>query len=251
MAVKLGRQVTSLPSGLAVAANRVDDLSLKGTSGINEAVGASHETVCTQGGIRNILTSGEILKVSSTSADDTNTGSGHARRVRIRGILDDGTQGQEDVLLNGTGVVETTSSWRHINDFRVQKVGSGGAVNAGTINAYANDGTTILCQIAAGENQQQAACWAVGDQEAAYLNSFVVSATGDAIVSVWVNPNPANLPFFQKLTMFVGAGGPAPYQLPNPFPIPAGGIVEFRAKRAGGSDVKVGADMQILVETNP
>jgi hypothetical protein len=51
--------------------------------------------------------------------------------------------------------------------------------------------------------------------------------------------------------MFVGAGGPAPYQLPNPFSIPGGGIVEFRAKRAGGSDVKVGADFQILIETNP
>jgi len=251
MAKKLGRQMTSLPGGLAVSAGRIDDMALFGTSGINEAVSTAHETVCTQGGIRNILTTGEVLKITSTSTDDTNSGSGHARRVRIKGILADGTQGQEDVNLNGTGVVETASSWLHINDFRVQKTGSGGAVNAGKITAFANDGSTVLYEIGAGENQQQSASYAIAATEAGYLNSFVVSATGDAVVSIWVCPSPGNTPFFQKLTMFVGAGGPAPYQLPNPFSIPGGGIVEFRAKRAGGSDVKVGADFQILIETNP
>jgi hypothetical protein len=73
-----GMQVSTLPSGLELSRGTIDKLELRGTSGINSAVGASLETVCTQGGIRNILTSAEQLKIKSSSANDTNGGSSHA-----------------------------------------------------------------------------------------------------------------------------------------------------------------------------
>ena len=59
MPVSAGMRVTSLPTGLELASGTIDKLSLKGTSGINQAVGATLETICTQGGIRNLLSSAE------------------------------------------------------------------------------------------------------------------------------------------------------------------------------------------------
>lgn len=248
-----GMQVSTLPSGLELSRGTIDKLELKGTSGINQAVGASLETICTQGGIRNYLSSAETIKIKSTDATDIFAGgTGAARRVRVIGIDGDGAEIQEDVQLNGTSFVSTTNQYLHINDFRVQLTGSGGSFNAGTITAYANDESTALYEIAAGQNQQQSASYAMPANKAGYLTSFVCSATGDAEVSIWLNPNPANpnFPFFQKLTVFVGSGGPTPYQLPNPFPIPKSGIIEFRAKRIGASDVRVGADFQLILEAD-
>ena len=76
----------------------------------------------------------------------------------------------------------------------------------------------------------------------------MMSATGSAQVSVWLNKAPDNAPFKQVLTTIVGDGQGVTYNLPNPFQIPAGGIVEFRAKRLGGSDVAVAADFQLIFE---
>jgi hypothetical protein len=247
MGVPVGQKVTAMPAGLAVAAGRFNELALKGTSGLNEAVGSSHETIAPQGGLVNTLTSAEVLKVSSADTNDTNSGGTGARRVRLIGIDDNGEEAQEDVLLNGTGVVSTTTSFQHINQARVQKAGSGG-VNAGKISIFANDGTTLLQQISAGENQTQQATYAVPTNKKGYLTSFMCSSTEEALISIWVSPNPAGVPYFQKLTTVVTAGSSNVYQLPNPFPIPSGGRMEFRAKKLGSTDAKVSADFQMLVE---
>ena len=253
MAIIANSRVSTLPSGIELSSGRLENAELKGSSGLNPAVGTSLETICSQGGIRNVIYTAEDLKVTSTSTDDTNSGSGHARRVRIRGIGSDGLFKEADVNLNGTGVVTTDKNgdainFLHVNDFRVQKVGSGGDFNAGTINLFANDGTTLLYEIGAGENQQQCASWSLPTDTNGYLTSFVCSSTGNAQVSIWVQAAQTSA-WLQKLTLVVGAGGPTPYQLPNPFSIPAGGIMEFRAKSLTGSDVVVGTDFQIIQET--
>ena len=62
MSVPVGQKVTAMPAGLAVSAGRFNDLALKGRSGLNSAVGSSHETVCTQGGIMNKLSSADPAK---------------------------------------------------------------------------------------------------------------------------------------------------------------------------------------------
>jgi hypothetical protein len=254
MAIIANSRVSTLPSGIELSSGRLENAELKGSSGLNSACGTSLETICSQGGIRNVIYTAEDLKVTSTSTDDTNSGSGHARRVRIRGVGSDGLFKQADVDMNGTGVVTTDRNgdaltFLHVNDFRVQKVGSGGDFNAGTIKLFANDGTTLLYEIGVGENQQQCASWSLPTDTNGYLTSFVCSSTGNAQVSIWVNPVPGTTAWLQKLTLVVGAGGPTPYQLPNPFSVPAGGIMEFRAKSLTGSDVVVGADFQIIQET--
>jgi hypothetical protein len=247
MPVSGGSRVTALPSGLELSAGAIDKLELKGTSGINPVVSTALETVCTQGGIRNVLASAEQLKIKSSSANDTNSGSGHARRVRLRGLDASGLEIQEDVNLNGTAAVTTTNSFLAVNDVRVHKVGSGGDVNAGVISVNNNADDTTLYEIAVGENQQQSAAFTIPSNKTGYLTSFVCSATGNAYVSVWVQK--LNAPFQQRLTLIVGAGGPTPYQLPNPFQIDPGATVEFRAKRIGSSDVAVAADFQLILES--
>lgn len=248
MPVISNQRVSTLPPGLELSAGRLDNASLVGSSGLNSTIGATLETICSQGGIRNILSAAEQLKIASSSTDDTNSGSGHARRVRIKGLDSDGLEIEEDVNLNGTGQVTTVASFLHINDFRVQKTGTGGDVNAGTITAYANDGTTVLYEIAAGENQQQSATYTMPANKGGYLTSFVASATGSAQVSIWVQPAPGVTPFFQKLTTIVSGNGATTYNLPNPFSVPKSGIMEFRAKSLTGGNVAVGADFQIILE---
>ena len=248
MSVPVGQKVTTMPAGLAVSAGRFNDLQLKGRSGLNSAVGSSHETVCTQGGLNNLLSSAEVLKISSADANDTNSGGTGAKKVRIEGINENGELVKEDVNLNVTGVVTTSGQFQHINTVRVQKAGSGG-VNAGKISIFANDGSTVLGEITAGENQSQSAHYAVPTGHTAYLTSFMTASTEPALVSVWVQPN-SNLPYFQKLTVVVTAGSGNIYQLPNPFPIPGGGRMEFRAKKIGSTDAIVSADFQILLETD-
>lgn len=249
MSVPVGQKVTTMPAGLAVAAGRMNDLELKGRSGINEAVGSSHETIATQGGIVNTLSSAEALKVVSSSTSDTNSGGTGAKKVRIYGVDDSGNSVFENVNMNGTNQVTTSTSFKHVNQVRVQVAGSGG-LNAGDISIYANDGSTLLTEIKTGENQNQMATYAVGDNELGYLTSFMTSATEDCLVSIWVSPAPGTLPYFQKLTVVVTAGSSNVYQLPNPFPLPSGARMEFRSKKLGSTDAKVSADFQMLIETN-
>ena len=243
-----GQRVTTLPSGLEVSRGTVEKLELKGTSGINPTVGATLETICTQGGIRNVLTSAEQLKIKSSDADDTNSGSGHARRVKIRGIDGSGAEVEENVNLNGTAAVTTTNSYRHVNNLFVNKVGSGGSVNKGVISVNNNADDTKLYEIAALEGQQQSASFAIPASTSAYITTFMMSASGAAQVSIWINKAPDVAPFRQVLTTIVGDGQGVTYNLPNPFQIPAGGIIEFRAKRLGSSDVAVAADFQLILE---
>tara|TARA_Y100001973_G_C5199166_1_gene336407 strand:- start:745 stop:1497 length:753 start_codon:yes stop_codon:yes gene_type:complete len=248
MTLSIGQKVTTLPNGLALAADRIPGIELKGTSGINGTVGASLETICTQGGIRNLLSSAEQLKIKSSSTSDTNSGSGAARRIKLRGIDGSGAAVDENINLNGTAAVTTTNSYRHVNDVFVTKVGSAGQVNAGTISVSNNADDTVLYEIAVGEAQQQSASFAIPTGHFGYLTSFVTTATGDAQISIWINKDPDNIPFRQVLTTIAGQGAPVTYNLPNPFQIPANGIIEFRAKSLTGGNVKAAADFQLLLE---
>ena len=248
MTLSIGQKVTTLPNGLALAADKIPGIELKGTSGINGTVGASLETICTQGGIRNLLSSAEQLKIKSSSTSDTNSGSGAARRIKLRGIDGSGAAVDENINLNGTAAVTTTNSYRHVNDVFVTKVGSAGQVNAGTISVSNNADDTVLYEIAVGEAQQQSASFAIPTGHFGYLTSFVTTATGDAQISIWINKDPDNIPFRQVLTTIAGQGAPVTYNLPNPFQIPANGIIEFRAKSLTGGNVKAAADFQLLLE---
>lgn len=246
MGVPVGNKVTTMPAGLAVAAGRFNELSLKGKTGTNTAVGTSHETVSeVQGIIPGRLSTAETHKIKSTSASDTSGGSGAARRVQVRGIDENGAEVKENVDLNGTSFVETTTTFVAINELRVNRVGSGGSVNAGDIECYRNDESTKVEVIKAGDNNSTSAIFHLPTDKEGYLTSFAMNSIGESAVSIWIDQG--NGIFQQKLTFLVKDQHTV-YQLPNPFPIAKGGTMQFRAKALSGT-TKVGADFQLLLES--
>jgi len=147
--------------------------------GNNPEVADSIETIWPQGGLYSYLSAESVLKVSSSSTNDTSAGTG-ARTVELFGLDGDYNEISETVTLNGQTEVNTTQSYLRINRMIVRSAGSGGA-NAGII--YAGTGTVttgVPANIYAtingdGSNQTLMALWTVPAGYTAYLMQYDVS----------------------------------------------------------------------------
>ena len=148
--------------------------------GNNPTVGNSLETIWAEGGLYSYLTAATVLKVSSSSVNDTSAGTG-ARTVELSGLDADYNEISELVTLNGQTPVNTTQSFLRINRMVVRSAGSGGA-NAGVI--YAGTGTVttgVPANVYAsvngvtGANQSLMAIWTVPAGYTAYLLQYDVS----------------------------------------------------------------------------
>jgi len=140
--------------------------------GFNPDVDDALETIWTQGGLYSYLSAATILKVSSSSTDDTAAGTG-ARTVEIFGLDGNYNEISETVTLNGQTAVNTKNSYLRINRGVVRSAGSGGQ-NAGVI--YAGTGTVTAgvpankyLSIAIGDNQTLMALWTVPAGYTAFL----------------------------------------------------------------------------------
>ena len=127
------RQGTFEPFGLQVSRGQIQGHSSVIVFGYNPDVDTSEESVWPDGGTIPHPTSASVLKISSSSANDTSAGTG-ARTVFIGGLDGDYNVVSETVILNGQTAVNTTNSYLYVNSFYVVSVGSGGE-NAGNINA--------------------------------------------------------------------------------------------------------------------
>jgi hypothetical protein len=127
------RQGTFEPFGLQVSRGQIQGHSSVIVFGYNPDVDTSEESVWPDGGTIPHPTSASVLKISSSSANDTSAGTG-ARTVFIEGLDGDYNVVNETVILNGQTAVNTTNSYLYVNSFYVVSVGSGGE-NAGNINA--------------------------------------------------------------------------------------------------------------------
>jgi hypothetical protein len=162
--------------------------------GNNAVVADSTETIWQQGGLYSYLSAASVLKVSSSSANDTSAGTG-ARTVELFGLDGDYNEINELVTLNGQTAVNTTQSYLRINRMVVRSAGSGGS-NAGII--YAGTGTVttgVPANIYAtingdGSNQTLMALWTVPAGYTAYLMQYDVS-----------NGTTSNTPAVCKLTL--------------------------------------------------
>jgi len=127
------RQGTFEPFGLQVSRGQIQGHSSVIVFGYNPDVDTSEESVWPDGGTIPHPTSASVLKISSSSANDTSAGTG-ARSVFIEGLDGDYNVVSETVILSGQTAVNTTNSYLYVNSFYVASVGSGGE-NAGNINA--------------------------------------------------------------------------------------------------------------------
>jgi hypothetical protein len=176
----ISRVGTSEPFELQVARGQIAWHYPLFKFGNNTTVGDSLETIWAEGGLYSYLTAATVLKVSSSSTDDTSAGTG-ARTVQLYGLDADYNEINELVTLNGQTAVNTTQSFLRIYRMVVRSAGSGGA-NAGVI--YAGTGTVttgVPANVYAsvngitGANQSLMALWTVPAGYTAYLLQYDVS----------------------------------------------------------------------------
>jgi hypothetical protein len=148
--------------------------------GNNAVVGDSLETIWSEGGLYSYLTAATVLKVSSSSTNDTSAGTG-ARTVTLFGLDANYAEISETVTLNGQTAVNTTQSFLRIYRLVVHSAGTGGQ-NAGII--YAGTGTVtsgvpanVYASIngVTGSNQSLMALWTVPADHTAYILQYDVS----------------------------------------------------------------------------
>ena len=253
MAVISTQKVTNLPAGLEVQAGNISGLTGTGRPGSNTAVGTSFEQLNELGGTRNELYTdpstegtGQQIKVKSASTDDTNSGSGHARRVKVIGTGPLGVELEENINLNGTAQVTSSGFFTSVSGVSVNKIGSGGTVNAGNITVFANDGSTALLQMDAGDaNASFAGIYGMSGKKI-YISQLFATAIESAEVAVFQRN--AGKGFVKKQTLFLNNNA-FNYVSEVPLVIENGDCVEVRAKRLGSTDAKVNADLQVFIET--
>ena len=143
----------------------------------------AEETIWTAGGLYAHLDTPAIMKVSSTSANDTANGTG-ARTVYIVGINSTGGEVNEIVTLNGQTPVNTIHTYTEIQTATVVSVGSGGE-NAG--NIYIGTGTVTagvtantFGHILAGENKSLIGHYTVPNGYTGYLMAGSMSSGTEA-----------------------------------------------------------------------
>ena len=127
--------------------------------GFNPVATTSWEPIWDQGGIYTWPDAGgEAMFVASTDVNDTNDGGTGARHVHVTGILADGSEFIEEVLLDGqTPVALVNTNVRALSRSFLHDAGSSG-VNAGDIylgNGTFTDGVPVnkFLKITAGNGQ--------------------------------------------------------------------------------------------------
>lgn len=175
-----------LPSDfyLAVAKGDVPNHEIRHIFGYNPDVDSgSEETIWTAGGLYVHLDTPAVMKVSSTSANDTSAGTG-ARSVFIRGINSTGNEVTETVILNGQTGVNTVHTYTEIQNASVVSVGSAGEnagnISIGTGTITAGIPANIFGHILAGENQSLMGHFTVPADSTGYLLSGNLSVGSTA-----------------------------------------------------------------------
>ena len=254
MAMVSQQKVTVLPTGLEISAGNISGLENTGRTGQNTAVGATYETITRLGGTRNEISTnpltedtGEQIKIASSSASDANSGSSNARRVKVRGLGPNAVAQEENIFLNGTNQVTSSSYWTAVETVTVNRVGSGGDANAGDITVYRNDGTTALIKMDAGEGIGGGAFMYCPAEKNAYPTQFFTSCIGEAEVGIFIRRG-NNLAFGQRQTILLKDNAQN-YVSESPQQLRPGDCIEIRGKRLGDTDAKVSVDMQMVIET--
>ena len=209
--------------------------------GINADVGSSIETVWAQGGTYAYLSAATVLKISSSSTNDTSAGTG-ARTVYISGLDGSYNEINEVVTLNGQTEVNTVNSYLRINRMYVVTAGSG-ATAAGTI--YAGTGTVtsgvpanIYAMIGLGANQTQMALWTVPAGYTFYLTGIFFTSggtTANAYTNFQLNQRPFGGVFRQQSSNRMAANGSFVLDLHTPLRFPEKTDLEIRAVTSSGS----------------
>jgi hypothetical protein len=250
------RQGAYEPFELQVARGQVDGHKALFQFGINGDVGTSVETVWAQGGTYAYPASASVMKISSSSADDTSAGTG-ARTISIAGLDADYNEISETVILNGQTAVNTVNSYLRISRMFVVTAGSG-ATAAGTI--YAGTGTVtsgvpaaIYGMIAFGANQTQMAFWTVPAGYTLYLMGVYYSSgntTANAFTNFQMIQRSLGGVFRQQSSTRTPGSGDFVLDLHTPIVFTEKTDIEIRAIASAGAS-SVSAEFEGIYIRNP
>ncbi len=144
-------RMSAMPYSHEVGMGRVPGCMPLLKFGHNPNVGDSWETIWSEGGIYQYLSSAEILKVSSTDGNDTAAGDG-ARIIELFGLNRDYLRQTETISLNGQSPVSTAKSYLRIDRAIVRSAGDSGW-NIGAINVKDNADSVVLLTVEPELNQ--------------------------------------------------------------------------------------------------
>jgi len=193
----ISRVGTTEPFELQVARGQIAYHETQFKFGFNPDIDDSLETIWAEGGLYSYLSAASVLKISSSSTDDTSAGTG-ARTITISGLDANYDEISESVTLNGQTAVNTTQSFLRVFRIIVSTAGSGGQ-NAGVI--YAGTGTVTsgvpankYGTIAVGDNQTLMCFWTVPRGYTAFLYQIDISMNTEVAnkfgtVSLVARPN--------------------------------------------------------------
>jgi hypothetical protein len=225
--------------------------------GNNPIVGNTLETIWDQGGLYAYPASATTMTVSSSSTNDTSSGTG-ARTVLIFGLNGSYVETSETITLNGQTAVTTTNSYIRMNRAIVLTAGSGVA-NAGII--YVGTGTVttgvpsnIFTTIAVGTNQTLQTFWTVPANYTAYLYQVNISTGNTSNTKALLRVSLVARPFggvfnTKELITLTDGNHLQTYDFPIKFTEKTD--LEVRAISSSGSvDFDVSASMDILYIQN-
>lgn len=178
--------IQSFPYLFSVAAGAVDGVKIIKKFGQNPAVDST-ATIWDEGGIYEYLTSAQNVSIASTSANDTELGTG-ARSVRVSGLDENWLEKDEVVTLNGQTPV--VISGQYIRIFRMEVLSAGstgsgeGTIRSGIGTFTAGVPSQTLAAINNGLNQTLMAMYTVPDDKVAIFGEFFANSGKSSEVNV-------------------------------------------------------------------
>jgi hypothetical protein len=250
------RMGTIEPFELQVARGQITMHSNFCQFGINTNVAQSAETVWIGSSVYSFPAAASVIKVSSSSADDTSAGTG-ARTVFVEGVDGSYEPVSETVIMNGQTAVNTTNSYLRINKIFVLTAGSGGA-SAGTI--YAGTGTVtagvpavVVNQTGSASNESESAFYTVPAGYTGYIYRYTVSSgnsTANTYSTFQLRVRPLGGVFGTKSYLILPGAGlfECEAAIPNAFPEKCD--IEVRGFTSAGTAV-LSAQLQMILIKNP
>jgi len=242
------------PFELQVSRGQITGHAVELISGISSGVGTSYTTVWSQNTVYAYLSAASVMKISSSSANDTAAGTG-ARTVFVKGLDANYNQISETVTLNGQTSVNTVNSYLRVFHLAVSTAGSGEAA-AGTIYAGTGVVTTgvpaVIYAVYTTANGSTAAVWTVPAGYTAYIVSYAsgysnATATANGTVSLSIRPFGSVFDTTSQLRVSNGVQGWIAFQYP--ILVAEKSDIEIRATSSAAS-AGVTAEFQLVYVKN-
>jgi len=225
--------------------------------GNNADINGSLETIWSQGGLYSYPAAAIQMKVSSSSTDDTGSGTG-AQTVFVYGLDANYNEITEVVTLDGQTAVLTVQSFLRVNRAFVVTAGTGataaGDIYVGTGVVTAGVPATVYAVISLGENQTTMAVWTVPAKHTLYLHRGFFSAasnnTTHSVLGKFLIRTVGGV--FRNAADITVTSGAVPYDFEIPLALPEKTDIEARAFALNGSNFYVTAAFEgIYIQVNP